>query len=283
MKIKFAPLGSKALTTTLAGAYLRDTKHGPVVQQKPTHNVGLKTPIARAWQTRFGFAARMASSAGYLDYATAVEMAKGTEQVPRDILTMAALGTYYQIIDPDGFRWGHVWGPTAYERPELGDTMWEWSQHDAAWTAGTDAVARATKGVLFTPPFNDKFYGVRVIFTGVVNGVYRLSHGTCNAGNVIQSITNSNPKIITSAGQQLAQFIIEGTFAATVKNFFLLTRTDLTAAYILPINVQSVQRWQYPLIHQGFVTLLSNNPVVGNTLTIAAAASCPPFGFLVKQ
>ena len=283
MKIKYAPLDPNALTTVLGGSYIRNTKHGIVIQRKPSHNKGLNSPVAKAWQTRFGFAATMASSATSMEYETAFEMSKGTEQVPRDILTMAALGDYYLITNPDGWQWPKNPSPILFDRAELGETMWEWSQHDAAWTTAMDATARATKGVLFTPPFNDKFYGVRTIFTGVVNAIYRLYHGTTNAGNIIQTITASNPKVTTAAGLQLQQFVITSQFEAGVKNFFLLTRTDNVAAYALPINVQTVQRWQFPLQHQGFITLLSVAPAVGNTLTIAAAASCPPFGFLVNQ
>lgn len=53
-------------------------------------------------QLQFGIAAYWASHVEPLQYETAVEMAKGTQQVPRDILMMAMMGTYYEFLMPDG-------------------------------------------------------------------------------------------------------------------------------------------------------------------------------------
>lgn len=57
----------------------------------------------RWWMRQeFAAAARMASSVEPLSYQTAVEMAKGTEFIPRDILMMAIMGNYYTILRKDG-------------------------------------------------------------------------------------------------------------------------------------------------------------------------------------
>lgn len=53
-------------------------------------------------QSEFGIAARWASHPEPKMYQTAVEMAKGTQQVPRDIIMMAIMGTYYTFVLEDG-------------------------------------------------------------------------------------------------------------------------------------------------------------------------------------
>lgn len=111
-KVDLGPVAPRALPSVRGAFYIRDTRWGPRAQAwpKPRKNWSL---LQKQYRTRFAFAARMAATPYPLDYQTAVEMAKGTEQVPRDILTMAALGQYYEIVGPDGIPWGHVEGPIA--------------------------------------------------------------------------------------------------------------------------------------------------------------------------
>lgn len=64
------------------------------------------------WCNRFGFAGNFAANALPIDLQAAIGLAKGTEQVPRDLLTQAALGRLWIIVNEDGTEWGHVLGPT---------------------------------------------------------------------------------------------------------------------------------------------------------------------------
>jgi len=111
MKITSAQLSPRALQHSLSGVVVRATKNGIVIQKWPKKRGASMHPIQKHYAIRFGFAARMAANPEPLSLLTAMEMAKGTEQVPRDILTMAALGVYYEPIGPDGQQWGHVPGP----------------------------------------------------------------------------------------------------------------------------------------------------------------------------
>jgi hypothetical protein len=115
MKIIPAPLQPDSIPFKLRGVMVRATKWGWVVQKLPAKENGRFSPLVAAYRKRFGFAARMASNPNPLDLATAHFFSKGTEQVPRDILTTAALGRYFEIVNPDGEQWEHVAGPIFQE------------------------------------------------------------------------------------------------------------------------------------------------------------------------
>lgn len=103
---------------------VRVTKWGVVVQRRPRKGTRRWTKREKQWQQRFAFAARMASNPISLDLRTAIEMSLGTEQVPRDILTQAALGAYYIVQNKDGTYWRRVSEPaiqtgSAFRPPAL--------------------------------------------------------------------------------------------------------------------------------------------------------------------
>lgn len=88
------------------GVYvLSGTKHGIVASKWPKPRGKATQGYDFYRQTEFGLVASMVASPNPYDYGTAVEMAKGTEQVPRDILMMAAMGTYYRFQ----FKNGDIW------------------------------------------------------------------------------------------------------------------------------------------------------------------------------
>lgn len=90
---------------------VKQWKNLVVAQSRPGLPVRGWTALQRHWRIRFGLAAKMAASPVQLDYMTAFEMAKGTEQVPRDILTAAALGRYYILTNEDGTEWQPIAAP----------------------------------------------------------------------------------------------------------------------------------------------------------------------------
>lgn len=105
MKITSAQADPDALPHGLKNVQVRATRWGVVIQAKPRKGNRSWSPLQKQQRIRFGLAARMASDPHSLDLRTAMEMAKGTQQVPRDILTMAAQGRYYFIANPDGTAW----------------------------------------------------------------------------------------------------------------------------------------------------------------------------------
>lgn len=88
------------------GAYvLAGTKHGIVASKWPRKRGKATQGYDFYRQTEFGLVASLVASPNPYDYGTAVEMAKGTEQVPRDILQMAAMGVYYIFRFKNGDEW----------------------------------------------------------------------------------------------------------------------------------------------------------------------------------
>lgn len=72
------------------------------IRSAPSHNPTFKTYWRWWMRQEFALAARWAKSPEPMAYATAVEMAKNTEFIPRDILMMASMGTYYTVRMPNG-------------------------------------------------------------------------------------------------------------------------------------------------------------------------------------
>ncbi len=283
MRIKGGPINPKALTSRYPGVVIRDTWQGPVVQARPRPGSMKGQPINAAYRKRFGFAGRMASSPAPLEMQTAIEMAKGTEQVPRDILTMAALGRYYIIVNPDGTEWGHVEGPLAYVRPEKGETMWEWSQWDDAYAGAISGSANAWKGTIFTSAYADIARGVRAVLTTVAAGQYRAAIGTINASNVIQSVTLSNTITAASPGQQVLEWDLTATLNPVSRNFLIVGRIDAGATYALPIAFSLPPKWLTTIVSTAPALLPQVTPTVGQTITLGASSSCPPLAMLFNQ
>lgn len=102
VKVTLGNTDPSAFAQLRGRVYVRLTKHGPVVQAWPRKRGRAKSGYDYYRQAEFGIAAKWAANPGPLDLYTATEMAKGTLQVPRDILQMAMYGYYYVFILPDG-------------------------------------------------------------------------------------------------------------------------------------------------------------------------------------
>lgn len=89
--------------TSLRGSIVfRETKWGLVAQAWPRPRKRQKTPAQRYDEASFGWAGHLAASPHPLDYESAVEWVRGTSLLPRDFLTMAALGLAFEIELKDG-------------------------------------------------------------------------------------------------------------------------------------------------------------------------------------
>jgi len=146
--------------------YARDSPRGLVIQARPQPGKRKWSHIERHWQQRFAFAARMASSPFWADLATAIEMTRGEEQVPRDLLTAVALGRYYEFVGPDGQVWGHVEGASVPWPPPNGGgggdvwgTVWDAgvSSSEAGWSNYTLVNTFKIAGLTVPPGTVTKF------------------------------------------------------------------------------------------------------------------------------
>lgn len=108
MKVHLGNLSPSALPGVGGEYILRDTRFGPVIQKRSRPRKSTETALQRYLRIRWAFACAMASSPIMLDRGTADFWSIGTEQTWRDLLTDCALGTHFEIIEPDGTKWGHV-------------------------------------------------------------------------------------------------------------------------------------------------------------------------------
>lgn len=104
-KVKLGNIAPRAFPETRGRVMLSDTKHGAVMSKWPRKRGKAKSGYDLYRQLEFGKIAKWCANPLDLDLGTAIEMAKGTEQVPRDIMMMAAIGGYYEIVSPEGLVW----------------------------------------------------------------------------------------------------------------------------------------------------------------------------------
>ena len=101
-KLKLGNLDPGA-TTRSVGNFLTIFRNGePYAQKWPRKRGKAKTPYDFYKQTEFGIVAREASSPEPVAYVSAIQLAYGTSNVPRDILMMGAYGTLYKLNFWDG-------------------------------------------------------------------------------------------------------------------------------------------------------------------------------------
>lgn len=102
-KIEGGPLHRSAWRALRGRVLIKSHPKGFYVAQKwPKGRGKAKSGYRLYRELEFAACARMAASPEPLAYQTAVEWAKGTEQVPRDVLMAIAMGTYYELYDGDG-------------------------------------------------------------------------------------------------------------------------------------------------------------------------------------
>jgi len=276
-KITLGTLDPRALTSGSGSIVIRDTKHGVVVASKGYPRKSTETEAQRNQRVRFGMASKIAAAATYLDYETARNFAQGTEQVPRDILTDAALGTYFIIVNPDGSEWTHadrMWSPI-YE--EETDVNWQWSLWDDAWLTSLNTGSYCFKGAIIVPRANGTITGVRSIYTTVALGQYRAIVATLNGSNVIQSLVTGEQQAGVTAQQKLMSWSLTAELVAGNRYAVMVGRTDASATLSLPIHYNSLQKWLWPVTHVGDAFLAQTVPAVGHTITTTSVWT-PPLG-----
>lgn len=289
MKIKPASADPDAVPHGLKKVQIRNTRWGIVAQKRPGKPKKPPTKLQQQYRQRFALAARMASDPTSLDLRTAIEMAKGTEQVPRDILTMAALGRYYEIVGPDGELWGHVEGPTATAPdetpppepdlpPATDEDEMQWTHWDAAWSTATSGSAYAFKGVILTPRETRTLRALYAIFTADAAGTYRAAVGEIDAANKIVAVTLSEQVTVATTARQLIAWDIEAKLTAGTRSFLLFGRTDQTPTFALNCAFSDAPRWLWPVTHHSSARLAQTEPQIGHTLDTTGGNPAPPIG-----
>lgn len=102
MKIKGNPHTVAELAPHRNAIQIAFTRGGIVVKKWPKKRGRAAQGYALWHQKEFGYAARYAARADPLSYETAKNWTDGTSMVPRDMLTMAALGLGLEFTDEEG-------------------------------------------------------------------------------------------------------------------------------------------------------------------------------------
>lgn len=283
MKFDSAQLTPDALALYRRSIMIRATKHGVVGQSYPRAPRKEGSLLQKQYRTRFGLAARMASNPEPLQYLTAVELAKGTEQVPRDILTMAALGNYYIIVNPDGSEWGHVEGPVFVNPvPDVEEeAMFIWPLGDSAYGISDSTSPFAAKG--YSTTFNEDFAlsEMAAIVTKNGNDTLMASCAEVDAFNNLQNVTNSEILDNGIGGHQFVSFPIEKQLKANVRYAFQIVITSGSAVTPLRILFSLEPRWHFPVGTTFGVRTATSNPSDGETIDGNFIHS-PPIGLNIK-
>lgn len=99
---KPGPLTERSIPRSRGRFYGRVFRDGIVFQKWPRKRPKAKTGGEYYKQREFGMAAAWASDPEPIGYQTAVELSKGTTNVPRDLIMMTSYGTFYRVFLPDG-------------------------------------------------------------------------------------------------------------------------------------------------------------------------------------
>lgn len=105
MKLEPDPLVPDQYVTVRGVVYVRQTRWGAVAQAWPRPGPRGNSAGQKWRRAEFGLVAASLSNRRSTEYETAVNLAKGTNFVPRDILMMTQMGTFYEIVDETGKVW----------------------------------------------------------------------------------------------------------------------------------------------------------------------------------
>ncbi|HTM83279.1 hypothetical protein [Asticcacaulis sp.] len=194
VKIKRGDLDPKAFTHTLKGFYVKTWLGRPIVARSP--RFGPRNGKASVWnRNQFTIAARMAASPVWLDQVAAMGLSRGTEQVPRDILMMAAYGNLFSIEFPDGSTTtvaDHNYQPPA-PAEEL-TSMLVSTMYDAAYTQSSTSTTQDTLGSIIGFPEATKIRGVGVVAAQSVSWIGSIILAKIDASLVITEILAEGPQ-----------------------------------------------------------------------------------------
>lgn len=252
----------------------KDNHGGPSAQSWPRKRPDWASSPMQPWCTRFGFAAVMAANPNAIDLACAIGLAKGTEQVPRDLLTQAALGRMWIITNEDGTEWGHVQGPTYTPPapPAREGNMWEWTNFASIRNGTASTTAAPFKGNLLTPKTDLVLKGVRGVanFPGI--GTYAAVAAALNGSNEITDITYSDNVAVSAAGNQLIGFAIDAALAAGQRYAIMWGSRDRGDTYTPDQLYTTTLGWAHPSTLGNDAYIAKASPAVGDIVTIGGAA-----------
>lgn len=235
----------------------------PRKRGKPTH------PAVIFTSTQFGRAGQMAANSEPVQFETARQLTKGTDWLPRDLLTLAAYGKAYELFAPDGTKFtqaDHGYpGPVQEGIPTV--RQWYFNAAQQVWSSTSSTSTAAFKGSTFTPTQAFDLHGVSAMLTPVSGGTYRAVSCALDASNVIQSVAYGTPVTFSTFTKRICSFPLEDAFVANQRYAVMIGRTDAASTYALPVVAPPQPNWLFPCIDLGYAALQSVAPAVGETVS----------------
>lgn len=293
MKITPANADPDGVPHGLKEVQVRPTKWGWVVQKRPGPHRKPFTLEQKQYQARFGIAGRLASDPNPFDFIEAVAWSKGTQQVPRDLLTRAALGRFWQIVNPDGTVWGHVEGPVykpdtnTGTPPEPGpqpvqeDEM-QWTRWHDPWTAPNSTTAYAFKGGTFTPRRNATVTLARAILNVTKDQTYRFVIGTHDATGKILTLNRSTDLVAARTAHACMEFPMQAELANDVQHFAMVGCISQGNTHALSIWFSGPQLWLWQCTPGSAALLAQAAPATGQTLYLPVSDATPPLAIDIR-
>lgn len=265
--VKFTPgnLSPDALPRVRGQFLAQKGAHGWHIQKWPRKRGANQHPNSQWTAAQFAIAADYAAHPISLDLGTAIEMTKGTDWVPRDILMRAIYGKAYQVFNADGTQWTvNPHSPPPPRRAPV--TQWQFNIFDAVDDTQSSATAFAFKGQQWTPQVAATLVSVLVRLTTVVNATYKVVLCTVDVGLNILTVQSSTSFIAATTARRWREVELAASLVAGTTYAILVGRTSGAANYVLPIQYNTVDKSQWPMIPANGVRIASVNPAVGNTL-----------------
>lgn len=277
VKIRKADLDPKAFTHTLKGFYLKTWMGRTVVAKSPKG--GKRDHPASVWnRQQFAIAARMAASPLWLDQMCAMNWSNGTEQVPRDILVMAAYGNYVSLILPDG-RETTVADHSYYgQTPEPGEEyMLIASAYDDAFTASSTSTTLTYLGGLIRFDKPCKVREVGIVAAQSVPWAANIHLCRLDETLTVVQVLASGPTGEMPTSRKAAWIDADFDFAAGDEVAIVVQQTSdpMGRSFFLPML--DLPHWLWPIT--SIRTLRANGPWIGvgskfTSITTGATIAC---------
>lgn len=265
----------------IRGRFLTHPIRGQIIARGwPKKRGDNQHPNSQWTAKQFAYVGQMTANAFPLDWQTAIYMTKGTDWVPRDLLTRAAFGTAYEVTLAGGDPWPVV--PKSPPPPRRDPVMqWQFNQFDNAYNTNIDTAATCWKGGILVPDTPMQIAATQAIFTAVINGTYQMLIAALDATNAITDLVFSAPQTLGTNDRRWREFDTQAQLSPGVRYAVMVGRIDAAANYALPLAMNTTPKWLMPVISLGNARIAKITPAVGDVVGFASA-NTPFFGLLAE-
>jgi hypothetical protein len=238
---------------------------------------GPPTTWRQYWTVQqFSYAGKMAANAEPISYETARFLTQDSDWLPRDVLTMVAVGKFYEVYLPDGTlapRADHSPPPEPIP-PRSPVISWQPNAVNGVLAGTPSASAFAFKGEGFIPDVAMDLTAVSAVFTPVNGASYRAVVATMNGSNVVTALNAGTLRTISGTVRKLYEFQITQTLSPGSRYAIMVGRTDGTNTYVFPLATVTGTQFLIPCQAIGATRLPFNTPAIGQTVDVTTTGAC---------